>query len=209
MLRTPRPKPRVAPPRKPRLVAEARREEILDAAQVCFQEQGYHSTTVDEIAARAGLSKGAIYWHFKGKRELFLAIFDRYLQAFDAYRPVAQSAGSAAEGIRLVVALLEVGIGETLALAELSLEFAAHASRDPDLRSRMASMFARLIALVAEQVERGTRAGEFACEDPKRFAAIFVAALDGLMFQRLFEPDLDLKAAWDHAVDVMLRGIAS
>ena len=209
MLRTPRPKPRVAPPRKPRLVAEARREEILDAAQVCFQEQGYYHTTVDEIAARAGLSKGAIYWHFKGKRELFLAIFDRYLQTFDAYRPVAQSAGSAEEGIRLVVALLEVGIGETLALAELSLEFAAHASRDPELRRRMASMFAHLIAIVSEQVERGKRVGEFTCEDPKRFAAVFVAALDGLMFQRLFEPDLDLKAAWDHAVDVMLRGIAS
>ena len=191
------------------MVAEARRQEILDAAQLCFQERGYHRTTVDEIAARAGVSKGGIYWHFRGKRELFLALFDRYLASFAAYRPVAEAAPSAAEGIRQVVALMQIGLGETLALAELSLEFAAQASRDPDLLERMAAMFSQLRALVAEQVERGVRAGEFRCAYAYVFAATFVAALDGLMFQRLFEPELDLKRVWDGAVDVLLRGIAA
>jgi TetR/AcrR family acrAB operon transcriptional repressor len=209
LLRTKRPRPKTQPPRKPRLVAEARREEILDAAQRCFQAHGYHTTTVDQIATHAGLSKGAIYWHFKGKRELFLAIFDRYLSTFDAYRSVAEAGESAEEGIRQVVALMEVGLGEALALAELSFEFAAEASRDTDLRERMTSMFVQLRGLLAGQVERGNREGEFRCEDPQAFAATFVAALDGLMFQRLFEPNLDLKQVWDKAVDVLLRGIAA
>jgi AcrR family transcriptional regulator len=56
---------------------EISRGEILDAALACFAERGYHETSIDDIAARAGLSKGAIYWHFAGKRELFLALVDR------------------------------------------------------------------------------------------------------------------------------------
>jgi AcrR family transcriptional regulator len=58
--------------------AEISRGEILDAALACFAARGYHETSVDDIAARAGLSKGAIYWHFAGKRELFLALVDRF-----------------------------------------------------------------------------------------------------------------------------------
>jgi hypothetical protein len=73
----------------------------------------------------------------------------------------------------------------------------------------MTSMFVQLRGLLAGQVERGNREGEFRCEDPQAFAATFVAALDGLMFQRLFEPNLDLKQVWDKAVDVLLRGIAA
>ena len=57
---------------------EISRGEILDAALACFSARGYHETSVDDIATRAGLSKGAIYWHFEGKRELFLALVDRF-----------------------------------------------------------------------------------------------------------------------------------
>ena len=59
--------------RGPRVSTEARREEILKAAYTCFSRGGYHATTIDDIALEAGLSKGAVYWHFEGKWELFLA----------------------------------------------------------------------------------------------------------------------------------------
>ena len=60
-----------------RRAPEASRDAILDAALRCFAKRGYHETSVDDIAERARLSKGAIYWHFAGKRELFLAWFAR------------------------------------------------------------------------------------------------------------------------------------
>ncbi|MBC7330889.1 MAG: TetR/AcrR family transcriptional regulator [Synergistetes bacterium] len=47
------------------------REKILNAALECFAEKGYKETTVDEIAKRANVSKGNIYWHFKSKLEIF------------------------------------------------------------------------------------------------------------------------------------------
>ena len=62
--------------RAARRTPEISRGEILDAALACFTARGYHETSIDDIAARAGLSKGAIYWHFAGKRALFLALID-------------------------------------------------------------------------------------------------------------------------------------
>ncbi|MCS7232651.1 MAG: TetR/AcrR family transcriptional regulator [Synergistetes bacterium] len=47
------------------------REKILNAALECFAQKGFKETTVDEIAKRAKVSKGNIYWHFKSKFEIF------------------------------------------------------------------------------------------------------------------------------------------
>ncbi len=54
--------------------SSAKRKAILDAAQACFLEHGYASTSMDMVAATAGVSKATIYAHFQGKDELFAAI---------------------------------------------------------------------------------------------------------------------------------------
>ena len=61
---------RPAPARK-RLTAEARRAAILDAASAVFSARGYHSASIDDIAAEAGVSKALIYEHFASKQELY------------------------------------------------------------------------------------------------------------------------------------------
>ena len=61
---------------------EERREQIIDAAVTCFSEKGYHEASMDDIAVTANLSKGSLYWHFKGKRELFQGLVERWLQEF-------------------------------------------------------------------------------------------------------------------------------
>lgn len=57
---------------------EQRIQEILDAAIRCFAVKGYDKTTMDDIVEEAGLTKGGIYWYFKGKRDIFLALLDRH-----------------------------------------------------------------------------------------------------------------------------------
>jgi len=51
-----------------------RRQQILSAAMNCFLAKGYHRATMDDIVAESGLSKGTLYWYFKSKKELFLAL---------------------------------------------------------------------------------------------------------------------------------------
>jgi TetR/AcrR family transcriptional regulator, acrAB operon repressor len=57
--------------------AAATREHLLDTAEQVFLAQGVSRASLLDIAAAAGLSRGAIYWHFKDKAELFLAMLDR------------------------------------------------------------------------------------------------------------------------------------
>ncbi|GAA5184052.1 TetR family transcriptional regulator [Niveibacterium umoris] len=57
--------------------AEATREQLLDAAETLFCEKGVASTTLDLIARAAGVTRGAVYWHFKNKAEIFEAVCDR------------------------------------------------------------------------------------------------------------------------------------
>jgi AcrR family transcriptional regulator len=68
----------VTQPRK-RLSGERRREVILAAGLDAFAAGGYHETSLEDVAARAGISKALIYEHFASKRDLFRALLDTYV----------------------------------------------------------------------------------------------------------------------------------
>jgi TetR/AcrR family acrAB operon transcriptional repressor len=70
--------------RKTREAALATREQLLDAAQHVFREKGVGHTTLAEVADAAGVTRGAIYWHFRSKAELFKAMVERAELPMDA-----------------------------------------------------------------------------------------------------------------------------
>ena len=57
--------------------ALATRQSLLDAAELLFQAQGVSRTSLNDIARKAGTTRGAIYWHFKDKADLFNAMMER------------------------------------------------------------------------------------------------------------------------------------
>lgn len=62
--------------RRTKADAEETRRKILSAAERVFYKKGVSGTTLDEIAGEAGVTRGAIYWHFANKTDLFLALYD-------------------------------------------------------------------------------------------------------------------------------------
>ncbi|MCK4832919.1 MAG: TetR/AcrR family transcriptional regulator, partial [Anaerolineales bacterium] len=60
-------------------VSAERKQQIFQAALACFGRKGYHLTTMDDIVQESGLSKGALYWYFEGKKELFLSLFQEVI----------------------------------------------------------------------------------------------------------------------------------
>lgn len=71
---------------------EVRAELILDVAEEMLAEKGYHDTSMDEIAALAGVAKGTLYQHFPGKEDLVFALFERNLVLFE--QAVGQAASA-------------------------------------------------------------------------------------------------------------------
>lgn len=64
-------------PRRTKAEALETRERILDAAECVFHDKGVSRTSLNDIAKEAGVTRGAIYWHFKNKHDVFVAMFDR------------------------------------------------------------------------------------------------------------------------------------
>lgn len=102
-------------PRKTKAEAEATRCNILDAAERVFQAQGVSRTTLHDIAAAAGVTRGAVYWHFQDKGALFNAMLERVLlpmeDAATLHRPLPGEAPLAALE-RHVVGLFERAVAD-------------------------------------------------------------------------------------------------
>ena len=93
-----------AGPRR-RMAAADRREAILEAALDAFAAGGYHETSLEDVAERAGVSKALIYEHFSSKRELHGALLETYVHELLA--TVAEATGAAEQGEHRLRAGLE------------------------------------------------------------------------------------------------------
>jgi AcrR family transcriptional regulator len=85
--------------------AESTHEALLESAAACFVESGFAATSLDAVAKRARVTKGAIYHHFASKRDLFMAVLDR--QEEISARTVTQAATAAADPWTAIVAAFD------------------------------------------------------------------------------------------------------
>jgi AcrR family transcriptional regulator len=122
---------------------------LLDATLECVAELGYHRTTTTEVARRAGLSRGAQLHHFGTKAELVVRALDhlheRYNTEFRA--AMAELAGSGANPLEAAIDVLWGLYSTPTGSAWMALSLAA--AGDPELRSRMAELDRRSMAMAA------------------------------------------------------------
>lgn len=77
---------------------DAARAQILDAAAVVFQAEGFERTTIDDIAERIGATKGRIYYYFRSKFDIYLAVYEAGMSgAFLTVEPLSQEPGTGRE----------------------------------------------------------------------------------------------------------------
>ena len=193
--------------RAQRLPAEARRSEIVDAATVCFGRSGYHETTIDDIAEQAGLSKGAVYWHFTGKRELFLALVDDFVRGIEGQLADPEPAASARERVEHICEIMLGADPGGPGMARLQAELVAHASRDEEFRERLSGLLTGALQPLVAALAHGVETGEFRRVDPEHVATAMLATLDGLQVHQLLRPELEVNRIWREAVELLIRGL--
>src|SRR5437588_2280187 len=167
------------------------RDELLDAALRVFARRGFRRASVDEIAAEAGYSKGALYWHFPGKHELFVALIDERIDA--PIRELVDLLGSAPVERDMSVEAaqgLARQLSERREAALLEREYWSLAIRDPELRTRYTARQSELRKAFAAALEaRGRQLGApdvgMSAED---LARIVLSIIGGLAGDDLMEP---------------------
>ena len=213
-------KSKSAPNRKPvprwQRRKEARPSEIVAAALEVFVERGFAATKLEEVARRAGVTKGTVYLYFENKEALFKAVVRETILPIFARgeQMVAQHHGSAASLFNQLVRRWWELIGETK-LSGIPKLMMAEAGNFPVLaRFYYDEVIMRGHRLMASVLELGIRNGEFRPMDVKVAVRLAMAPLLHVANWRhsfaLCTPDgLDIAAYIDHHVHIFLRGIAT
>lgn len=142
---------------------EARPDEILDAALAVFSEQGFAGARVEDIAARAGLSKGAVYLYFDSKLEMLKALVRRLAdQVMGAAEVVVEADhGDAEKTLRTVLAFLARQLANPVVSAAPRLVI-AEAQRFPEIAAFYRdTVLVRAQRLLARLIDRGVAQGTF------------------------------------------------
>ena len=168
------------------------REHLLAAAAEVFGERGFHGASLDEVAAVAGFTKGAVYSNFKNKEDLFLALFKaNYDREMDALRAALRNSEVPPEArIREFVHLIRdqtTQAGRNFNL--LYQEFLLYAARNPEVREELIRIDDDGVQALAEilQSER-RRVGLEPLESPLQTARIVEILFRGIGQLRVLQP---------------------
>ena len=202
--------------RRTREAAAATREQLLDAAERVFRDRGVTRTSLAEVAAEAGLTRGAVYWHFRDKADLFVAMCERATSPMDTLIEQAhgQKDGSPLATLRsLCVDALEHLSGDARAQAVFEImfhksELAGELSGVADRHDREC---AHARACVETVVRRAVAAGELPRDTDTTLATLATHAyVTGLMHEWTLDPDAyDLRAAAAALVDTFIAGLVA
>jgi AcrR family transcriptional regulator len=196
---------------------EETRELVLAAAARVFAQRGFHATSLDAIAEEAGFSRGAVYYNFADKEELFLELLDRRcaeraqdLREVFADTPEDDVAATSRQAQLAAQHALDAMTGDPEWRA-LYLEFLAHAARDTAFRRRFSKRSDEMRGALEDVVVERTRPVADALDmDPEQLAVVIDALGTGLWAHHMLHgsravpPDLFSKA-----LALLVDGIAA
>ena len=164
------------------------RDEILKAAMHLFASRGFHETSMSEVAREAHVSKALIFWHFKTKEELFVAVLNRLLEPY--FIDFAEEAGALDERAQ-IIKLVEFYLHFVQENASSVRFFLAQMLHDPSLSEGLNDQVLKLyggfrgmlVELIGQAQTKGLCTHRFA---PDAAASFLLSALNGLMIEQLF-----------------------
>lgn len=168
---------------------EQRRHQILDAAVRVFSRQGFEQTTMQDIIAEVGLSRGGVYFYYPGKDDVFRAILDRLdQQNAEGLQALTLASPDAWSGIEAVLAKMTVsltGASDALVAAVYEYFLTRGRTRWDYLRARKARIFDALLDLIRTGVEKSELEPVLPVE---AITESLMAFSDGLMIHAVFQP---------------------
>ena len=153
-------------------------ELILEAARRVFAERGYDGATMDYIAAAANMTKGAVYHHFKNKKELFWILSERRLnQQLSLANSAALPSGTSVEqGLAFLFKGVMDGLVSDPGWTRLHFEILSR-TRDPDTAELFRRNDSYLIKRIAEDIEAAQNKGEYREDVAPEAMAFVITAL--------------------------------
>ncbi len=173
---------------------ESRRNQILDAAWQRFAREGYHRTTVEDIATEAGLSAGAIYRYFPGKEAVLRAIIDRTTernaQLLEDVRADTLEPADALQAVgRAMFGAFDDPVMEIH--LRLDIELRGESLRNEALRQSLGKQLVFWRTSMTNLLKEAQRTGQIRADvDAEAVIVLAICAYEGLRQWKLFDPGM-------------------
>jgi len=191
--------------------SEETRTRLLEEPVKLFARQGYDASSVAEICAAAGVSKGAFYHHFESKQALFLALLDEWLSRLDAAFATVRQANTPVPQAVVRMADMAGGLLASSGVQlSIMLEFWMQAYRDPQVWNAAAAPYHRYQQYFAGLIEEGVRQGTLRPVDPQLAARLLVSLSMGMLLQAVFDPNAtDWTQEARNTLQLLMDGLAA
>jgi len=167
----------------------SRKDQLRRAAWRLFRDHGYEATSVDAICHAAQASKGAFYWHYAAKSDVFIDILESWSrEVMDQMYAQFQAAVGAPDYAEATAAALAREFARGRVIAPVWLDFAVHARSDPAVRTTLAEFYARAREATAAML-RPALEGHLGEAEQRGVAAAVFGGYFGLLVQELVDPE--------------------
>ena len=185
-----------------------RRAQILRSARAVFIERGYIAARVEDVAKRAGLSKGAVYFYFSSKRDLFMALvaeehentYSFLDSAEEDYRPAAVKLLDLGQKYLDYFAGLKSPPRFFLMMCEMGI-------RDDEIREECQAVHQRFVDAASRILAQGMAEGSFRKADPLAVAQMLKAIIDGMAGQSAIGVRPERERLLGDGINMILYGI--
>lgn len=185
---------------------DAARTLILDAAADVFQSQGFNGTTIDDIARRIGATKGRVYYYFRSKFDIYLAVYEHGMRIVrEAVAPHAHGPGSALDRLTAMSVAHVVNLMTNLSYHD-TIHQGIHRRSALAIKDRQVVQLAELNKLrdsyeimFRQVVDDGMADGSLLTEDPKLVARVLLSSLNSIDSWFRVRPDQPISEVEDLA----------
>lgn len=200
--------------RRSKVDAQATRASLLDAAEQLFQERGVSRTSLNDIAVAAGTTRGAIYWHFKDKADLFNAMMERVTLPLEESLQCAAAAHAQCPVVELRLAMLEAlritaSDAQTRRVFDIATHKVEYVAELLGVKERHLRVRNECLARTRQAMQRAVELSGRALPVDVNTAALGLhVMIDGLIQNWLLDPQaFDLVATGSQTFDTYLAGL--
>ena len=188
---------------------DQRKDQILDAALSVIVKNGYDRSRIDDIVATSSLSKGAIYWYYKSKKEVYLSLVDHWVKKYNAgFIENLEQNNNASEQLKGLFDYFLDQYDNDPAAFKILVEFWSLSGRDKDFNKKLQKVYSDFLEYLIRIIKYGIDNGEFKNVDPRITALSILINIEGINWFTLFEKSGVEAHEYIHTIsDFILTGV--
>jgi AcrR family transcriptional regulator len=190
-------------------VSEERKLQIIEAAVSVFAREGFNKARMDDIADKAGLSKGALYWYFKSKDAIISAILDSLFdREISRIRKMVDVDLPAREMLEVYINSVTEDIVAMKPIMPILYEFIAMGFRQKSIQKSMQRYLRGFMEVAEPLIQRGIDKGDFIDVDPTKASHTLGALIEGSIILWSYDPEnIDVKEVIESSFNLVLEGL--